>query len=128
MRLIAATLVTFFVAGCASSPATPTGSAAAPAVAPAAVSSKSGATTTSTAQPSTTIASRYPGYKVKQKNGQTYYCKKIAQIGSRFEDETCLTQAEMKTLMEQADSDRSMLRRSQNTCTMSGGANGGCGP
>jgi hypothetical protein len=127
MRLIAATLVTLFVAGCASSPATPTGSLAAPAAAPAPITASKPATA-STAKPSATTASKYPGYKTKQKNGQTFYCKKLAQIGSRFEDETCLTEAEMKTLMEQADSDRSMLRRSQNTCTMSGGANGGCGP
>jgi hypothetical protein len=123
MRLIAATLVTLFVAGCASSPSTPaTGTGTSAAAAPAAATASKPAA--ATASKSATVANKYPGYKMKQKNGQTFYCKKLAQIGSRFEDETCLTEAEMKSLMEQADSDKGMLRRSQGVCTS---AAGGCG-
>jgi hypothetical protein len=123
MRLVAATLVTLFVAGCASSPSTPaTGAASAPVAAPAATGSKSTATAASTSKPTGTTASKYPGYKVKQRDGQTVYCKKLAQIGSRFEDETCLTETEMKTIMEQADSDKGQLRRNSAIC-----GSGGCG-
>lgn len=75
----------------------------------------------SPAKPASTV--KVPsGFKAKTRNGQTVYCKKVAQIGSRFEQETCMTEAEAAELARKADSDRDQFRRNQTIC-----GTGGCG-
>ncbi|HET7201863.1 MAG TPA: hypothetical protein VFI92_00710 [Steroidobacteraceae bacterium] len=58
----------------------------------------------------------YPGYKMKQKNGAIVYCKRVARVGTRFEDEYCMTESEMEQLEEKAQQDREMFRRNQTVC------------
>jgi PBP1b-binding outer membrane lipoprotein LpoB len=120
MRLIVSTVATLFVAGCASQPAAPTTASTATPVTAKPAAAAPAATTA--AQGSTSTPAKYPGYKAKQRNGTTVYCKKVAKLGTRFEEETCMTDAEMKTLMQQAESDRDAFRRNGTQC-----GTGGCG-
>ena len=124
MRLLTASIAVLLMAGCASQPqdTTTTPSAAAPAAtatqAPVAAPQE-GATENAAA------VKVYPGYKAKQKNGTTMYCKKVAKIGSNFTDEMCLTAADMDALTDKAQEDREAFRRNQTIC--GGGGCGGCG-
>jgi hypothetical protein len=123
MRLLIGSMVAVLLAGCASQPSSAPTSAPAPAATTAAVAApataaapvKAGATQPGSNNP-------YPGYKKKTKDGQTVYCKKVAKIGSRFEEETCMTEAEMELLAEKAEQDRQQFRRNQTLC-----GTGGCG-
>jgi hypothetical protein len=115
MRLIAVAIATLFVPGCSSSPSTPTGPAAAHATA-ASKSTTAGTTTSATVA----TAAAYPGYKMKQHNGRTLYCKKLGQTGTRFQDEICMTEFELETFMREAERDREQLRRAQSNCGMAG--------
>jgi len=36
-----------------------------------------------------------PGFKTKQRNGETKYCRNRASLGTRIKSEECFTQAEM---------------------------------
>lgn len=117
MRLLTSALAIALLAGCASQPSTPTAAPAPAAVAaPAPV-----AAVASPAAPATAKAA-YPGYKVRTIKGETVYCKKVARIGSRFEEETCMTGPEMEMMMQQAEADKDQFRRNQTLC-----GTGGCG-
>jgi hypothetical protein len=133
MRLLTASIAVLLIAGCASQPHDTT--ATAPAAAPAATATQAPvaapagtATQAPVAAPQDGAAAKtaavkvYPGYKAKQKNGTTMYCKKVAKIGSNFTDEMCLTAADMDALNDRAQEDREAVRRNQTVC---GG--GGCG-
>ena len=118
MRLLTATIAILLMAGCASQP-TDT-AAGAPAATPATAQAPASGTATKTS-----AVSPYPGYKAKTRsNGTTVYCKKVARIGSNFQDETCLTAAEMEDIRSKADQDREAFRRNQQIC---GGGNCGGG-
>ena len=115
MRQFTCALALALLAGCASQPSTPK---PAPAPAPAPVAAAAPAT----AAGATTAKATYPGYKEKTYNGGTVYCKKVAKIGSRFEEETCMTGPEMERMMQQAEADKVQFRRNQTLC-----GTGGCG-
>ena len=122
MRLIAVTIAALFVAGCSSSPSAPNPVAVVPDAAPAAPAAPAAAAGAT----ASTTAATYPGYKVKQYKGRTLYCKRTKQIGTRFENEICMTETELKRFMEAAERDREELRRTQSKCgTPSCGVGGG---
>ena len=121
MRLLTASIAVLLIAGCASQPQDTT--ATAPAVAPAATTTQAAvAAPQADAAAKTAAVKVYPGYKAKQKNGTTMYCKKVAKIGSNFTDEMCLTAADMDALNDKAQEDREAFRRNQTIC-----GTGGCG-
>ena len=126
MRILLATVAAVVLAGCASQPSsTPATSASTAALAaPAAETTAAVTAPAASAAPAKTASTKSygGGYKKRQKDGVTVYCKKIAKIGSRFEEETCLTEAEMEQMAQQAESDRQQFRRNQTLC-----GTGGCG-
>jgi hypothetical protein len=115
MRQFTCALALALLAGCASQPSTST---PAPAPAPVAAAAPAAAPVAGT----TTAKATYPGYKEKTYKGETVYCKKVAKIGSRFEEETCMTGPEMERMMQQAEADKDQFRRNQTLC-----GTGGCG-
>jgi hypothetical protein len=72
--------------------ATPAASSAP--VAPAA-SVKAEAASNSDVTPAQMKAFRQAGYKPEVRNGQTLFCRKEAQLGTRFESKTCGTAADI---------------------------------
>lgn len=77
--------------------ATPPATVSAPATAVAADSSaKSEPTSKSDVTPAQLKDFRQAGYKPEVRNGQTYFCRKEAQLGTRFESKTCGTAAEIE--------------------------------
>jgi hypothetical protein len=121
MRLLTASIAVLLIAGCASQPQDTT--ATAPAVAPVATATPAPVAAPQEGAAAKTAAVKvYPGYKAKQKNGTTMYCKKVARIGSNFTDEMCLTAADMDALNDKAQEDREAFRRNQTIC-----GTGGCG-
>ena len=135
MRLPTISMTLLLLAGCASQPQEPAAEApkataaataasattpATPASATPAPATPAGATSPSTAQ--TAAVKSYPGYKAKQRDGATVYCKKMAKIGSNFTEEYCMSGAEMERLESQAEDDRAQFRRNQTLC-----GTGGCG-
>ena len=113
MRQFTYALALALLAGCATQPSTPMPTPAAAPAPVAAAAPVAGATATK---------ATYPGYKEKTFNGETVYCKKVAKIGSRFEEETCMTGPEMERMMQQAEADKDQFRRNQTLC-----GTGGCG-
>ena len=122
--------VAVLLSGCASTPSgtPPDGAAATPAVAavapaapsvaasPAAAAAGADVAGTAAPTPAAGAVKSYPGYKAKQRDGQTVYCKKVAKIGSHFAEETCMTEAEMEQLAQKAEEDRQQFRRNQTLC------------
>jgi hypothetical protein len=52
-----------------------------------------------------------PGYKAREKDGTTLYCRKEVILGSRFPKESCLTIAQLKDLEERGANQRLELSR-----------------
>jgi Tfp pilus assembly protein FimV len=123
MRLLIGSIAAMLLAGCATPPSAPETSAPAPVATTAAVATPARAVAPA-AEPVAVQAETksYPGYKKKTRDGQTVYCKKVAKIGSRFEEETCMTGQEMEALAERAEQDRQEFRRNSTIC-----GTGGCG-
>lgn len=125
MRVPTLVLAIALTAGCASQPAAPTtpdtaamAAAAKPAVsAVPAVPAAAGATGSAVA-----TAKAPPGYRAKNRNGETVYCKKVARIGTNLETETCMSAAEAEELARRAAFDREQFRQNQAIC-----GTGGCG-
>ena len=78
--------------------AAPPAMASAPAttVATADSSAKSEPTSKNDVTPAQMKAFRQAGYKPEVRNGQTFFCRKEAQLGTRFESKTCGTAAEIE--------------------------------
>jgi hypothetical protein len=76
--------------------APPAASAPAAAAATADSSAKSEPTSKNDVTPAQMKAFRQAGYKPEVRNGQTYFCRKEAQLGTRFESKTCGTAAEIE--------------------------------
>jgi PBP1b-binding outer membrane lipoprotein LpoB len=123
MRLLIGSIATVLLAGCATPPSPPETSTPAPVATTAAVTTPV-RTVAPAAEPAAAQAKpkSYPGYKQKTRDGQAVYCKKVARIGTRFEDETCMTEEEMEELAERAEQDRQQFRRNSTLC-----GTGGCG-
>jgi hypothetical protein len=119
MRIPLLVLLSALCAACASQPATPV----APATASAKPAAPAAPATAEAKDKGATKDKAPPGYKAKTRNGETVYCKKVAQIGSRFETETCVTASEAEQMEHQAEWERALLRKNT-ACT---GACGGGG-
>jgi len=118
MRLLGLVLVIALSAACASQPTTPT-AAATVAARPVAAAAPAAAETTGKVGAKAKVPS---GFKAKTRDGETVYCKKVAQVGTRFETETCMTAAEAAELERKAESDRAQFRKNSTIC-----GTGGCG-
>jgi hypothetical protein len=57
------------------------------------------------------------GYKLEMKNGEKYFCRREAEIGSRFERKTCNTAV---VLREQSEAAADVTRRAQTDRPLSG--------
>jgi invasion protein IalB len=62
------------------------------------------------------------GYKLVTRNGETLYCQKTTQLGSRFPKEVCMTPQEYDDMSRRAESDRQNFRKNSTLC-----GTGGCG-
>ena len=65
------------------------------------------------------------GYKLQQRDGQTYYCKRAKVLGSNIERTVCMTPEEYKQSEAAAAEQREDMRRRANMCNAPGGACGG---
>ncbi|HEY4368774.1 MAG TPA: hypothetical protein VGN07_16185 [Steroidobacteraceae bacterium] len=64
-----------------------------------------------------------PGYKAREKDGTTLYCRKEVILGSRFPKEMCLTVAQLKDIEERGANQRMEMARGRNCggpCTPNG--------
>ena len=111
MRLIIAASAIVFLVGCASQPTPPS----APVTAPVA------------AEPPRPLAcdaqkpSVPPGYKAVERNGTTLYCTRVANLGTKFKQEVCMTQDEYDEVQRRGENVRQDLRQTTKMC---GGGSG----
>jgi hypothetical protein len=63
------------------------------------------------------------GYKVVQKEGKTYYCKREKVIGSTIPTLQCISEAQLRLQVEQMDDLRDRMRNSSR-CTLGPGCSG----
>jgi hypothetical protein len=61
------------------------------------------------------------GYKPTSRNGEVYYCRKEAQLGTRFEHMTCRTADQMKQIAQQSK-DMAAEKQRMSTCSSQGGS------
>jgi len=64
------------------------------------------------------------GYKVVQKDGQTLYCKREKVIGTTIPTMQCMTEAQLRTRVENMEELRGRMR-SGPKCTLGPGCSGG---
>jgi hypothetical protein len=113
-------------------PATATSTATAPtaapsatstpaAAAPAASSTTNASTTPATPSTDTLKKARKAGYYTRVRKGQTFFCKKAPQLGTRFESENCISEEQLAMTLEREEAQRDQLRNV--TC----GGGGSCG-
>ena len=129
MRTFALTALCL-LAGCASAPpsseTTPAASAAdaAPAAAAAAPATPAAPEATAATAASTDAAKPFKppaGYKTKIKDWDVVYCKKTPVLGSRFPQEVCMNEAQLKehmAAMEAMKRDKDQVSR---VCSMAAG-------
>ena len=103
--------------------AVPAAAAATPAarVAPSAQTAKpadTAATKPSDGQ-ETAVAHVPPGYKAKEIDGETVYCRKSTPLGSRFPTQVCMTVAQYEESVRQADGLRQELTGKQKSYSIS---------
>ncbi|MCX7055022.1 MAG: hypothetical protein NTU56_12590 [Proteobacteria bacterium] len=111
-----------------------------PAAAPAAVAVPAAASATpaarvapsaQTAKPADTVATKAsdgretaaarvpPGYKAREIDGETVYCRKSTPLGSRFPTQVCMTVAQYEESVRQADGLRQELTGKQKSYSIS---------
>ncbi|HKU88525.1 MAG TPA: hypothetical protein VJP84_01940 [Steroidobacteraceae bacterium] len=68
------------------------------------------------------------GYKIVQKEGRTFYCKREKVLGSTIPTLQCMSEAQLRLQVENMDELRERMRSSAK-CTLGrdGGGGGGCG-
>jgi hypothetical protein len=112
------------MAACASQPANPTPPAAT-ATAPAGAASAPAANEADTAAG---IEKRFQdaarSYKIVQKDGKTLYCKREKVIGSTIPTMNCLSEAQLRTQVENMEDYRNRARNSSR-CTHGAGCGAG---
>jgi len=67
------------------------------------------------------------GYKVVQKEGKTYYCKREKVIGSTIPTLQCISEAQLRLQVEQMDDLRDRMRNSSRCTLGRDGGGGACG-
>jgi putative hemolysin len=99
-RILAA--ATFVIAGCASPQP-----ASEPDVAPAAAAPAQAATA-----PTTSEYAKKQGYRVVERDGETYYCYEELRLGSRVAQRTiCLTEAELEAVRQGSKENLERIQR-----------------
>jgi hypothetical protein len=109
------------LAGCASSsPSSDSTEAAAPLAAQATAETASTASSETAAEPADAGASepfRAPaGYKARVENGQTVYCRKVTVLGSRFPQNVCMTEAQLREHLHSTDTMKRDKDQSSRMC------------
>lgn len=110
------------LAACASGPATPAAPAKTAAPAPAAAATAE-ADTAAGLEKKFQEAAR--GYKVVQKDGKTMYCKREKLISSTIPTLQCITEAQLRSQVENTDELRQRMRNRAGGCTSNGCTGGG---
>ena len=64
------------------------------------------------------------GYKPKRINGEQVWCAKVVVLGSRFPQQDCRNEAELRELIRNRESMRDDMGTRSRACTSN---NGGCG-
>jgi hypothetical protein len=105
-------------------PAPASSAATSSATAPAAKPADSATAASSEPSPELLKQARREGFKPKKRNGVTLFCQTSAQLGTRFESETCVDETQLKVVVQQREDQRNVLRQ-QGACT---GSNCKSGP
>lgn len=122
MRLTAAFILAC-IAGCASQPQAPQTKVAAATPAPVAAPVQAEPAQRAAEPQSTNEAFKPPnGYRVKKRGTDTVYCRKDTILGSRFPEEFCFTEDELKDLERRAESERVSKQQQSGICV-----GGNCG-
>lgn len=58
-----------------------------------------------------------PGYKTRHRGDNTIYCRKSAEIGSRFPVEKCYTQEQLKEFLLREEAARQEFERQRRICS-----------
>ncbi len=101
------------LAGCSSQPQTESSAIAASGVA-------SDATSASALAPAAATEDEFQppsGYKRRVENDQTFYCTKIAVLGSRFPKEDCRTQEQLEYMEQEKALMRVEFERQKSVCS-----------
>lgn len=128
MRLLHTLCVVIFLAGCASHPASTPTAVTIPAADAAKMAVLNPATASAmavTLEPSTAVvtkASVPPGYKSVERDGTTFFCTKVASLGTKFKREFCMTQPEYDEMQRRNEGMRQDLRKSIGICSGGSGA------
>jgi predicted ABC-class ATPase len=135
MRSFTSFCVVAFLAGCAAQPAPTLAPATAPVTAPAADAAKvavlnsgKGAAAVPAAESVATTAaatkkvSTPAGYKAVERSGTTFYCAKVATLGTKFKQEICMTQDEHDEVQRRGENVRQDLRQTTKMCAGGTGA------
>lgn len=117
MRAFAVALVPILLTACASKPAPTSPSAAPPA--PAALAAPA------PASPDVRKVARPPGYKVVERNGTTYFCTRVATLGTSLKRDICMTEDEYAEVQRRGENVRQDLRQATKMCTGGSGV-GSC--
>jgi hypothetical protein len=101
----------------AASSAAPANAASASSSAPASSSARATSAATDDPSPDLIKKAHREGYKPeKQKNGETLFCHKDADIGTRFETKKCVKPDEIQVVIDARQDQRNLLRQ-QGACT-----------
>lgn len=82
------------------------------------------ATTPAGASPDILKKARRNGYHTRIRNGNTYFCKKEAPVGSRLVQERCMTEEMLVAAFDRQQQQRDNLRANMDVC---GAKRGVCG-
>lgn len=58
-----------------------------------------------------------PGYKTRHRGDKTIYCRKGAEIGSRFPVEKCFTEEQLKVELERIEVEKEEFERGRRVCS-----------
>jgi len=89
-------------------PATATASAAPTAAVPAASAAPKADDPAALAKAAAT-----QGYKPRQRDGKTVYCRKESKVGTRFESTTCITQEQVAAVVKRGEGNRDSVEELQ---------------
>jgi hypothetical protein len=58
-----------------------------------------------------------PGYKTRHRGDETIYCRKGAEIGSRFPVETCYDEAQLKEFIARTEQEKRSIEQTLRVCS-----------
>jgi hypothetical protein len=127
MRVLVLTVIAV-VAGCASQPETTTAPApviaAAPAVAPAPAAAPTSVQPAQSAGDEQTVFKPPPGYRLRKQGATTVYCKKETILGSRFPEEFCFTEEQLKDVVRRGEEQGRDAAKHARVCSSAGNCGG----